>query len=136
VRRSGSGRVPGHALQLPKRTKRSERDEFEAHQVRLTERQLLEHVVRDRRVGYVQDESDAASTLKQEPLIDLAMLEGAKITQPSFSIAGKVDGLEVLYPPIQTVIIASSPAVFTTLGGRWTHTIGRFSYPLAKNTKP
>jgi hypothetical protein len=35
----------GHSLQLPKRIKRSQRDEFEAHQVRLAERQLLEHVV-------------------------------------------------------------------------------------------
>ena len=46
VRRSGSGRIRGHALQLPKRVKWSERDEFEAHQVRLAERQLLEHVLR------------------------------------------------------------------------------------------
>jgi|SRR4029077_1898149 hypothetical protein len=45
-------RLPsGHSLQLPKRIKRSERDEFEAHQVRLAERQLLEHVVRGSRVG-------------------------------------------------------------------------------------
>jgi hypothetical protein len=67
-------RLPsGHSLQLPKRIKRSERDEFEAHQVRLAERQLLEHVVRGSRVGYVQEERDAASTLKREPLIDLAI---------------------------------------------------------------
>ena len=32
VRRSGSERSRGHALQLPKRIKRSEGDEFEAHQ--------------------------------------------------------------------------------------------------------
>ena len=73
VRRSGSGRIRGHALQLPKRIKWSERDEFEAHQVRLAERQFLEHVVRGNRVGYVKDEHNAASTLKREPLIDLAI---------------------------------------------------------------
>src|ERR1700690_167155 len=28
-------------------------------------------------------------------------LKAAKITQPSFIIAGKVDGLEVLYPPVE-----------------------------------
>src|SRR5580693_1653412 len=68
---SRAGRA--HALQLPKRTKRGERDEFEAHQVRLAERQLLEHVVRGSGVGYVEDERDAASSLKREPLIDLAI---------------------------------------------------------------
>jgi hypothetical protein len=69
---SGSGRSRGDALQLPKRIKRSKRYEFEAHQVRPPERQFLEHVVRGSRVGYVQEERDAASTLKREPLIDLA----------------------------------------------------------------
>jgi hypothetical protein len=64
-------RIRGHALRLPKRIKWSERDEFEAHQVRLAERQLFEHVVRGSQVGYVKDERDAASTLKREPLIDL-----------------------------------------------------------------
>ena len=73
MRRSGSERIPGHALQLPKRIKWSERDEFEAHQVRLAERQLFEHVVRGSRVGYVKDERDTVSTLKREPLIDLAI---------------------------------------------------------------
>jgi hypothetical protein len=38
ARRSGSWRSWGHTLQLPKRTKRSEPDEFEGHQVRLAER--------------------------------------------------------------------------------------------------
>ena len=70
---SGSGRSRGDALQLPKRIKRSKRYEFEAHQVRPAERQLLEHVARGSRVGYVQEERDAASTLKRVPLIDLAI---------------------------------------------------------------
>src|ERR1700757_3472279 len=73
VRRPGSGRIRGHAFQLPKRIKWSERDEFEAHQVRLAERQLFEHAVRGSQVGYVEDERDTASTLKREPLIDLAI---------------------------------------------------------------
>jgi hypothetical protein len=60
-------------LQLPKRIQRSKRYEFEAHQVRPAERQLLQHVVRGSQVGYVQEERDAASTLKREPLIDLAI---------------------------------------------------------------
>jgi len=52
-----------HSRQLPKRIKRSQRDEFEGHQVRLAERQLLEHVVSGSRVRHVQDESNAASVL-------------------------------------------------------------------------
>src|SRR4029077_1408033 len=55
------------------RIKRSKGNEFKAHQVRLAERQLLEHVVSGSRVGYVQDERDAASILKREPLVDLAV---------------------------------------------------------------
>src|ERR1700730_8355634 len=69
----GSRAGRAHALQVPKRIKRSEWDEFEAHQMRLAERQLLEHIARGSRVGYVQDEYDAVSTLKREPLIDLAI---------------------------------------------------------------
>src|SRR6266851_10513517 len=57
----------GHSLQLPKRIKRSERDEFEAHQVGLAERQLLDHVVSGSRVGHVQDESDACPFRKAYP---------------------------------------------------------------------
>jgi hypothetical protein len=68
-----SGRSRGDALQLPKRIKRSKRYEFEAHQVRPADRQLLEHIVRGNRVGYVQEERDTASTLKREPVIDLAI---------------------------------------------------------------
>src|SRR3984893_13526433 len=69
----GSRAGRAHALQLPKRIKRGERDEFEAHQVRLAERQLLEHLVRGSGVGYVEDERDSVSTLKREPLIDLGI---------------------------------------------------------------
>jgi pimeloyl-ACP methyl ester carboxylesterase len=32
-----------------------------------------------------------------------AAWQGAKITQPSFFIAGKVDGLEQLYPPADQI---------------------------------
>ena len=67
-------RLPsGHSGQLPKRIERGERDEFEAHQVRPAERQFLEHVVSGSRIGDVQDEGDAVSILKREPLIDLAI---------------------------------------------------------------
>ena len=60
-------------MQLPKRIKRTERDQVEAHQVCLAERQFLKHVAGDGRVGHVQDKNDAASILQREPLIDLAI---------------------------------------------------------------
>jgi hypothetical protein len=63
----------GHPLQLPKRIQGRERNKLEAHQVCLAERQLLQHLVCGSRVGYVQDERDAASALKREPLINLAV---------------------------------------------------------------
>ena len=52
-------------MQLPKRIKRTERDQVEAHQVCLAERQFLKHVAGDGRVGHVQDKNDAASILQQ-----------------------------------------------------------------------
>jgi hypothetical protein len=59
-----SRRPSGHALQLPQRVERSERDQFEAHQVRLAERELLEHLARGGLVRHVQDKRDSASSLK------------------------------------------------------------------------
>src|SRR5258708_34642462 len=41
--------------------------------MRLAQRQFFEHVVGGRGVGDVQNESNPASTLKREPLIDLAI---------------------------------------------------------------
>jgi hypothetical protein len=41
--------------------------------MRSAQGQFFKHVVGGRGVGYVQNESDAASTLKREPLIDLAI---------------------------------------------------------------
>jgi hypothetical protein len=65
--------VGGHPLELPKRIEERERNKLEAHQMCLAERQLLQHLVRGSRVGYIQYESDPASALKRKPLIDLAV---------------------------------------------------------------
>ena len=48
-----------HALQKTKRVKRADGDQFEAHHMCFTQRQLFEHFVSDGRIGDVDDERHA-----------------------------------------------------------------------------
>src|SRR6516164_2449543 len=52
-----------HSLQKSKRVERTNGDQFEAHHLRFTQRQLFEHFVSDRRIGDVDDESHALLSL-------------------------------------------------------------------------
>ena len=59
--------------QLAHRTQRTQRDEFEAHQVFATQRQRLQHLLGHRGIGDIEDEDDTRTALKRVPLVDLAL---------------------------------------------------------------
>src|ERR1700726_4663753 len=52
-----------HALQKAKRVERANGDQFEAHHMCFTQRQLFEHFVSDGRIGDVDDERHARLSL-------------------------------------------------------------------------
>ncbi len=52
-----------HALQKAKQVERTNGDQFEAHHMCFTQRQLFEHFVSDRRIGDVDDERHARLSL-------------------------------------------------------------------------
>ena len=71
--RTATLRVCFHPLQLTKLIERANRNQFEAHEVGLSQRQLFEHVTSGSRIRDVQYEYHAPTFLLRVPLIDLAI---------------------------------------------------------------
>src|SRR5271166_5951443 len=59
--------------QLAQGGKRTQRNEFETHQVFAAKRQRLQHLLSDRGIGDIEDEDDTRTALKRVPLVDLAL---------------------------------------------------------------
>ena len=59
--------------QLAQGGKRTQRNEFETHQVFAAKRQRLQHVLGHRGIGDIEDEDDTRTALKRVPLVDLAL---------------------------------------------------------------
>src|SRR5262249_55168299 len=59
--------------QLAQGGKRTQRNEFETHQVFAAKRQRLQHLLGHREIGDIEDEDDTRTALKRVPLVDLAL---------------------------------------------------------------
>src|SRR5215469_15177686 len=66
-------RVCCHHWEPTKRSERAERDQLEAHEMGLAERQLLKHLMGGGKISDVQDEHHPLAILLRVPLIDLAI---------------------------------------------------------------
>src|SRR6201994_2169198 len=87
-----------HLDEFSQRIERTDRDQLKAHQMSLTERQLLQHLVRGGDVGDVEDEGNADAVLERVPLVDLAFeieLDGlAHFARQDRARGGHVGGLD------------------------------------------